>query len=297
MGWRIVYIENAAKLSLNLDCLQVKYMQRKYNINLDEISSVVIEDYKCVITARLLSRFCEEGINVIFTKINKMPVGALHSLDNNSRTAKVSKKQLEVSKERKRLVWKQIIEIKLNNQAATLDHFKLNSKYIKKYATEIELGDISNKEGQAARLYFKIMFGKDFTRDQEILVNYCLNYSYQLVRSKLAQELVSRGIHPAFGIFHRGEYNYFNLADDIIEPYRPIVDAYIREVLMDDKYTFLSPKLKDELLEIFILKITIGSSQMKLIDSIKLYVNNVLNCIFSEGDTINNYPRWLVEQV
>ncbi len=291
MSWRTVYIDDASKLSLNLDCLQVIHQKQKYNIALNEIATIIIEDYKTVITARLLSRLAEVGINVIFTTKNKMPIGAIHPFSNNARTAKVSRIQLELSKKRQQEIWKQIIEIKINNQAVVLDYFKIESNYLKQYALEVELGDISNKEGQAARIYFKKLFGEKFIRFSDDIYNYCLNFSYQVIRSKIAQAIIDRGLNPAIGVFHRGEYNYFNLADDLIEPYRPIVDKFICDVLEQEAPEYLTVELKKKLLQVYQVIVEINNKKMKLVDSIKIYMNNILDFYNGKTDYITKYPQ------
>lgn len=291
MSWRTVYIDDASKLSLNLDCLQVVHQKQKYNIALNEISTIIIEDYKTIITVRLLSRLAELGINVIFTTKNKMPIGAIHPFNNNSRTAKVSRIQLELPKKRQQLIWKQIIEIKINNQAVILDYYNMDNTYIKQYASEVELGDISNKEGQAARVYFKKLFGEKFIRFSDDIYNYCLNFTYQIIRSKIAQAVIDRGLNPAIGIFHRGEYNYFNLADDLIEPYRPLVDKYICDLLEKEAPKYLTVELKKKLLEVYQLIVKINNKKMKLIDSIKIYMNNILDFYNGKTDYITKYPQ------
>ncbi len=291
MSWRTVYISDAAKVSLNLDCLQVIHQKQKYNIALNEIATVIIEDYKTVITVRLLARLSELGINVVFTSKNKMPVGALHPLSNNSRTAKVSRIQLELDKVRQQNIWKQIIEIKINNQAEVLDYFQIESKYLKQYSQEVELGDISNKEGQAARIYFKKLFGEKFVRFSDDIYNYCLNYAYQVIRSKIAQAIIDRGLNPSIGIFHRGEYNYFNLADDLIEPYRPLVDFYVCLMLEEDQPEYLTVELKKKLLQIYQLKVAINNRNMKLIDSIKVYMNNIVDFYNGKTNEVTKFPK------
>lgn len=291
MSWRTVYVQNANKLSLNLNNLLVEHKNEQYNVNLDDIDTIIVEDYKCIITARLLMELCEQGISVIFTKMNKMPVGSLHSFANNARTAKYSKMQLNYEQRQKQVCWKQIIEIKISSQAEVLRLIGEDNKYLLKYVNEVELGDLTNKEGQAARVYFKKLFGSDFIRFDPDIINYCLNYCYQIIRSQIAQEIVARGLHPSFGIYHRSEYNYYNFADDLIEVYRPIVDFYIYEILKSNENIYLTPQLKEELVGISYYFVKFGEQQMKLNTSIKLYVNNVIKLLEGKSRKIKDFPE------
>lgn len=295
MGWRVVYIQSSSKLSLNLDSLQVRYYNEKFNINLDEIECIVVEDYRCSLTARLLSKVCEEGINIVFCNNEKMPVGALHSFNNNSRTAKYSKIQLNFNLRKKALLWKEIIEIKIKNQLNVLDNNMKNSHYLEKYLSNVLIGDQDNKEGQAARIYFKELFGKDFTRGGDNIVNYCLNYTYQIIRSRLAQEIVNRGFNPSHGLYHKSEYNYFNLADDLIEVYRPLVDQFVINILKEDRPYYLTPIIKEKLLGIYEYKIKFGEAKMKLSDSIKYFLNQIVDIYNAKANHIEKFPTLNIE--
>jgi CRISPR-associated protein Cas1 len=294
MGWRTIYIQEATKLSLNLDNLEVLYSNHKYYIALEEIDNIVIEDYKTVLTARLISKLCEEGINIIFTDMKKTPVGAIHSLNGNSRTAKYTKLQLNLDKEKRIILWQKIIIVKISSQAINLDKFGKESDLLYKYISEVLPGDISNKEGIAARVYFKQLFGPEFVRFEDDIVNYSLNYVYQLVRSKIAQNIIAKGFHPSFGIFHKSEYNYFNLADDLIEPYRPLCDYFIYDILKKYEYDFLTPNYKEQLMEVFYFKVKINGKKVKLLDSIGLYMNHIFD-IYEKGVDFTIYPELIDE--
>lgn len=295
MGWRTVYIQEASKLSLNLDNLQVQHAGTKYYVALEEIDNVIIEDYKSVITCRLLAKFCETGINVIFTTPNKMPIGAIHSFNNNARTAKYSKMQLAVTKEKIRIIWMNIIKIKINNQISVLDNLDKNSKYLEIYIDEVEPGDITNREGLAARAYYRELFGEEFLRFEDDIVNYSLNYIYQVIRSKIAQEIINKGFHPSFGLFHKSEYNYFNLADDIIEPYRPLCDYFVYKLLEMYDVKYLTPEYKEKIFGIYYMKVKIGDKKMKLIDSIGIYMNSIFKVYSNSDEYTIVYPELLDE--
>lgn len=295
MGWRTIYIQDASKLSLNLDNLEVKNNGTKYFIALEEIDNIVVEDYKTVITARLLSKLCEVGISVVFTTPNKMPVGSLHALTCNSRTSKYTKEQLKLSIKNGKLFWSEIVTTKISSQGDVLERLGKNSEIIRRYETEVLPGDKANREGLAARAYFREMFGRDFIRFEDDIINYSLNYIYQIMRSKIAQSIVAKGFHPSFGLFHRNEYNYFNLADDLIEPYRPLCDYYIYKLLEDGKTKFLTPEYKEKIYGIYYMKIELGGKKMKLIDSIDVYMHSIFGVYSTLKFEDIKYPYLLDE--
>lgn len=276
---------------MSLDNLIVVHNNDKYSISLSEIESIIITDYKCTITTRLLARCCELGINCIFTKQNKMPVGALHSLENNARTSKIFKNQIHMENTRRQKVWQEIIKLKINNQAMVLRYNQKKFDIVYGYINEVEIGDISNKEGQAARVYFKGLFGDYFKRGGEDIVNYALNYTYQILRSKIAQSLVSKGLNPSLGIYHRNEYNYFNLADDVIEVFRPLADNYVLKVTNDYHLEYLTPKLKVKLIDVTNQYVIIGNKKYLMTNAIDEFVDDVVKVINGNRNKLRVEPR------
>lgn len=291
MGWRTIFVDNATKLSMSLDNLIIVHNNDKYSIALSEVESIIVTDYKCVITTRLLARCCELGINCVFTKQNKMPVGAIHSLENNSRASKIFKQQIIMSNEKRRVLWQQIIKQKLSNQAMVLRYNRKKYEIVYNYIKEVELGDITNKEGQAARVYFKALFGDYFKRGGEDIINYALNYTYQILRSKIAQSLVAKGLNPSLGIYHRNEYNYFNLADDIIEVFRPLADQYVLNITSNYHLEYLTPKLKVKLVDVINQYVVIDKKKYKMTNAIDEFTNDIIRVVNSSQDQLEIKPR------
>lgn len=136
--------------------------------------------------------------------------------------------QLKCKNQTKAILWQNIVKAKLNNQANLLDIFGLNSvDILKNLANKVLLNDKDNKEAYGARIYFLSAFGDEFARRDGGFINSMLNFGYSLVRSKIARTIAAKGLMPQIGIYHDSFLNNFNLADDMIEPYRPFVDAYV----------------------------------------------------------------------
>lgn len=283
MAFRSIVIHKAIKISLDLDNLLIQYGEDPFWINLEEIHTIVIDDPRCLVSLRLLSELCERGIEVIFTDASHMPVGSLLSLMNHSRASKKYMTQIKWSSDIKDYLWTEVVRRKIKNQIQTLDILEKRNKIelLQRYELEIENADRTNREGLASRTYFKELFGNQFKRFEEDVINFCLNYSYQVIRSKIAQQIVACGYYPALGIHHCSEYNSFNLADDLIEVFRPIVDYFVYQLLSESKEDYLTPALKNQLVNILNEKIMYRNQNQK----IQQVVNSFLTDIFSFLET------------
>lgn len=201
MAFRSVLVEKAVKIHLDLNHIVIRYEEEDFWISLDEISNLIIDDPRCYVSLKLLSKLCEKGINVIFTDDSHMPVGSLVTLYNHSRAVKKIESQMEWSKETKNYLWTEIVRAKIKGQIHTLELIDKREKIpmMRKLLEELSVGDLNNREGIASRIYFKSLFGNQFKRFSEDIINYSLNYVYQVIRSKISQEIVSCGYLPSVG--------------------------------------------------------------------------------------------------
>ncbi len=292
MAFRTIYIEKAVKVKLDLNNIVVYYEDDNYYINIDEISTIIFDDPRCNISLRLLASLCDSGINVIFNNSSHMPVGSIQSLYNNTRAPKKIKNQINWDSSSQIYLWTEIIKQKIINQIETLKAYGKTEKIIllEKLKNEIILGDLTNKEGTASRVYFRELFGQTFKRFDETIVNYSLNYIYQIIRSKIAQEIVASGYIPALGINHKSEFNLYNLADDFIEPFRPICDYYVYKILNNSSENYLTKEIKRDLVNILNEVVIYKNCRYKIHNLIQFYVQSL--CSFLEtGDISNiNFP-------
>ncbi len=277
MSWRTIIIDDALKLKLVLDNMIIKTETDEVSVNLNEIKNIILTDHKTTITVRLLQQIAHKGIDLVICDDSKMPKGNYLPLTNNSRTTKYRKISYEYLKENKEELWQKIIRSKIYNQMLNLKLIGEDYNAIYKYYNNVKLYDRDNQEGIAARCYFVRFFGEDFKRFDDDLINACLDYTYQIIRSRISQQLLAKGLDPCIGIFHRSEYNSFCLSDDLIEPYRPIIDWYIREVLREDDYKYLSAKLKFRLTDIVNYQITFNGKKHTVDTSISPYIDCALN--------------------
>lgn len=284
MSWRIIYITDVDKLSLNLNSVQIIHEDKKYFVNLSEIAMLVIEDYKSIITTRLLIELAKQGIPVLILAMNCVPIGEYFPISNNVRTSKRISEQIDWNDDIKLKLWTEIIKGKIKNQINTLKMLDIQDKVdiLEKNLTLIKFGDSTNMEGISARTYFKSLFGNEFIRFNETIENYCLNFSYHIVRTLISKEIVARGYIPALGINHKSQYNVFNLADDLIEVFRPIVDYYVYNILeniLKNEVFELNKDIKMSLIDIVNNKVKYKEKKYTIISVIPIYINDVINFI------------------
>lgn len=231
-------------------------MQR--SVPIEDIGFVILEHQHTNITLPLLNALSDNNVAVIFCGNNLMPNAMLMNLDSNKTQGESYRAQIEASEPLKKGLWKQIVEAKIRNQAALLNKLGKNGERLKPYYTNVKSGDVDNREGVAAKIYWSELFGEDFIRTREgVEPNNMLNYGYTLLRAAVARSLMGSGLFPAFGIFHRNRYNAFPLADDIMEPYRPYVDEIVFDLYANGERK-LTKDVKSQLLRLLFTDTSFG---------------------------------------
>lgn len=225
MAWRVVAINNPAHLSNSRNQLVVK-QDEEVSIPVEDIDTLLIDSYGVSLSAQLLSFLSQNNTTVVLCDEKHLPVSTILPYSQHSRQAKLSGAQLAMGVPFKKQLWRKIIEQKICNQAEVLRRLGHASDDLFAMGQNVKSGDSTNRESLAARLYFSRLL-EDATRRKPLWHNAALNYGYALVRSSLARQIAARGFVASQGLFHRSELNGFNLADDLIEPFRPIVDFYV----------------------------------------------------------------------
>ena len=246
---RTLYFGNPAYLSVKNS--QLFIMKKVATTGLDETHTVPIEDIGILIadhvqvtfTHTVITSLQENNAVIIWCGSNHIPLAmTLPLMANDTYTQKV-RYQIEASEPLKKQLWKQTITAKIQNQASLLRLLGYKTLHLDKMIPRISSGDTENYEGQAAAIYWQQILEKyEVTRGRdEGGPNALFNYGYAILRAVIARNLVGSGCLPVLGIHHTNKYNAYCLADDIMEPYRPIVDRYILDYLKDKS------ELKDEL--------------------------------------------------
>lgn len=225
MAWQVIGISSPAQLNLKDRQLVIK-QDETVSLPIEDIDALILDSYGITTTANLITELSSNGTTVVVCDEKHLPASVILPYSQHSRQAKVSRQQLAMSQPLRKQLWQKIIVQKITNQAAVLRQFNYDATPLKDMAKIIKSGDSDNRESQAARLYFSLLLD-DSTRRKPMWHNSALNYGYAMVRSHIARHIASRGLVASQGIFHRSELNSFNLADDIIEPFRPVVDEYV----------------------------------------------------------------------
>lgn len=261
MGWRSVVIANPAALTLEDRALTIAQGANTARVMLEDISVLVLDHAQISLTAPLLSACAEAQIAVLTVNTSHLPNGVLMPYLPHSRALKVMTAQLALSQPARKRLWQRIVRFKISNQAAMLDHAAKNddARRLRQLASDVRSGDPDNCEAQAAQIYFRSLFNPQFHRGQTRFHNAALNYGYAVVRAAIARTLTGYGFLPAFGLFHHSEQNAFNLADDLIEPYRPLVDAGVLTHYPEEPDRDLEPADKGRLVALLHGDVTLSS--------------------------------------
>lgn len=297
MGWRVVSIENPAHLSLERGSLVIK-RDETVKLSIEDIDTVVIDNYAVTMSANLLSELAVNNVATIICDTSHIPCTIVTPLSQHSRQSKVTQMQIAMSQPLRKNLWQAIVKQKIVNQAAVLSKFDCDETAGKliKLTTEVRSGDTTNRESIAARLYFADLFD-DTTRRKPTWYNSALNYTYAIVRSVVARSIAARGLVPSLGLFHHSELNNFNLADDVIEPYRPFVDDYVLSVISirhvgdigDSLLTKENRRLAIDILNNYVM---INNKQFTVRDAVDITVESLVRAIKDGMATKLELPRF-----
>ena len=294
MGWRTIYIEEGHKVSLYLNNLKIEDSDETYIVPISDIDTVIFNNYKLFVTVQLLCKLSQNNVCVIICEKNGLPELAVSPITGNFSAFRQQEIQLKVDNDYKKVLWQLIIKGKIANQIKVLDKFTLDMQSIElllKYHEEVDLNDISNREGLAAKVYFKALFGEFFIRSRDSFdpVNVSLNYGYAIIRAMMCRSIIAKGLIPTIGIKHRNIYNHFNLADDFIEPFRPIVDAWVYENIYKRKSCFDRDK-RLLLLTALTNKIYFNNKKYAIAQAISLFTDGVIHYFESFNEDFVNMP-------
>ena len=297
MTWRSILISKGGKLSLQQQQMLIQQDGNEFTIPLEDIAIVVVESRETVITIPLLSAFGLYGITFLTCDDQFLPCGQWLPFNQYHRQLKNLKLQLETSLPQKKQLWQAIVQQKIRNQAKVLEicQFKTASERLFKMAELVKSGDKDNLEAQSAVIYFQVLFGKGFKRTEDAnSVNSALNYGYTVMRSAVARAVVLYGWLPQMGLFHHSELNAFNLADDFIEPFRPLVDLLVFELSYQDQLGInLSPNLKQQLIKVLNYQLLFKQEKVNALTAIDRTIGSFQSALVSKNPSLLKLPEIL----
>ena len=255
MPKRTICVQRPSKLSVSHHSLRIKNDKNQAEIPLEDIWVVILETHQALVTTSALSSLADSGIGVMFCGDDHMPNGLLLPLGAHSRHAEIVDDQLAISKPLKKRLWQRIVVQKIINQSTVLDLFDVDPEPVKKYAAQVLSGDTTNRESAAAAAYFRryIPVGRRRTEP----CSPALDYGYAVLRAGIGRTAVSGGWLVSRGIHHHNSLNAFNLVDDLIEPFRPILDLLVRQ---QDLFGNLTPEKKATIASIFSVLVSVNGA-------------------------------------
>ena len=276
MSWRTVVISQSAKLDYQMGFMVVRQMEIT-RIHLNEIALLLIESTAVSITCALLAELTKKKVKIIFCDEKRNPSAEVLPYYGSHDTSAKIRIQIEWEKDIKALVWTEIVSEKIRKQMQFLKRLgkQEEAALLNSYIEKIEIGDVTNREGHAAKVYFNAVFGKDFSRTQEIPVNAALNYGYGIILSMINREIVSNGYITQIGLFHDNMFNAFNLGSDLMEPFRILIDRAVYAMQPDQ----FEHEEKMRLLSVLQEEVMIDGKNNYVTNAIKLYCKSVFDAI------------------
>lgn len=256
-------------------------------VPIEDIGVVLLENQQTNITLPLLNALAENEVQVVICNSKGMPNAMVQGMNSNNLQGETLRNQIACGEVMKKQLWKQVVEAKIRNQASLLDRIGEDGNVLKPFYSNVRSGDVDNREGIAARVYFQHLFGDSFVRDRdEPGVNALLNYGYSILRAASCRAIVSSGLLPAIGIHHHNRSNAYPLADDLMEPFRPFVDDIVYDLAVRGKLE-LTKEVKGELISVLYADTMYEKVRRPLSVGLSMTTASMVRCLSKEQNTIS----------
>ncbi len=220
-------------------------MNEQARVPIDDVGALIGSGHGLVMTGELVVRLAERRAPLVVCNRKKQPAAMLLPLQGHHLQGERLWQQAHAKPGLRNRLWKQIVQSKLRAQARTLEAFGRPGARMRRLVQQVRAGDPANIEAQGARIYWTLLFGTAFRRDPDQSgINQLLNYGYVVLRTAAARSIVAAGLHPTLGLHHRNPFNSMALADDLMEPLRPLIDAAVFGLIACDRAAALSPDNK-----------------------------------------------------
>lgn len=280
MSWRVIVVSKRAKLDYQMGYMIVRN-DSTLQIHLGEIATVLIESTAVSITTSLLAELSKKKIKVIFCDEKRNPSSELISYYGSHDTSNKVRKQIQWSKNIKEAVWTEIVTEKIRKQKELLEYLRKDeSELLDRYIKEVRLNDETNREGHAAKVYFNALFGLDFTRTADNVINAALNYGYSIILSTFNREITANGYITQLGLFHDNMFNQFNLSSDLMEPFRILVDQKVVPMQIEE----FGHEEKMQLVNLLNNEVQVDGKTQYVNNAIKIYCKSVFDAL-NENDS------------
>ncbi|MDT8415944.1 MAG: type II CRISPR-associated endonuclease Cas1 [Flavobacteriaceae bacterium] len=288
---KTIFITQKSSLKVKNRQLLIQSETREGSIPIEDIGFVVVENQESFLSLPALNLLIENNAAVLVCGNNHLPNGMFLNLNSHHIQQEIFKNQIQASQPLKKQLWQQTVVEKIKNQGLLLEKISGSKNHFPFLAEKVLSGDSSNMEGVAAQAYWKAYFEKDITRTRfgEFPNNY-LNYGYAILRAAVARALSGSGLLCTLGIHHRNKYNAFALADDIMEPFRPIVDEKVYALMQENCSEALTTQSKAALLEILTRTVYFKDEKSPLMVGLSKTTASLQQCFLGDRKRIK-YPK------
>lgn len=288
---RTILLENKTSVSTKNLQLVIKSESREATIPIEDVGFIVIDHAEIYLSIPVLNLLVENNTAVIICGNNHLPNGMFLNLNSHHIQQEIFKNQIDASMPLKKQLWQQTIVEKITNQGLLLEQITGAKNTFPFLASKVLSGDSNNMEGVAANLYWKSFFEVKFKRERfGDYPNNFLNYGYAILRAATARALSGSGLLNTLGIHHKSKYNAFALADDIMEPFRPIVDEKVVEIMQNFDEEELNTAVKAELLQILTRTVYFKDEKSPLMVALQKTASSLQQCYTGERKKIK-YPK------
>lgn len=289
-----ILIENKTSITAKNLQLIIKSEIRESSIPIEDIGFLVLDHQEIYLSLPAMNLLVENNTSVIICAKNHLPNGMFLNLNSHHIQQEVFKNQIEASIPLKKQLWQQTIVEKITNQGILLETISGNKNSFIFLASKVLSGDTTNMEGVAAGQYWKTFFDTydiNFRRERfGDYPNNFLNYGYAIVRAATARALSGSGLLNTLGIHHKSKYNAFALADDIMEPFRPLVDEKVFEIMQQYDEQELNTKIKAELLQVLTRTVYFKDEKSPLMVALQKTASSLQQCFMGSRKKIK-YPK------
>ena len=288
---KTILLENKATLTIKNLQLVIKSEIRESTIPIEDIGFLVLDNPEIYLSIPAMNLLIENNTSIIICNTNHLPNGMFLNLNSHHIQQEIFRNQIEASLPLKKQLWQQTIIEKITNQGILLEKITGNKNSFEFLCSKVLSGDTSNMEGVAASQYWKSFFDIKFKRERfGNYPNNFLNYGYAILRAATARALSGSGLLNTLGIHHKSKYNAFALADDIMEPYRPIVDEKVFELMQNYENQELNTQLKSELLNILTRTVYFKEEKSTLMVALQKTASSLQQCYTGDRKKIK-YPK------
>ncbi len=286
-----ILIEKKSSITCKNLQLKIKNETREASIPIEDIGFLVIDNPEVYISITALNLLVENNAAVIICNKVHLPNGLFLNLNSHHIQQEIFKHQMAASQPLKKQLWQQTIIEKIKNQGYLLGQITQNKNKFEYLASKVLSGDTTNMEAVAANFYWKSFFEIDFKRERfGDYPNNFLNYGYAILRAATARALSGSGLLNTLGIHHKSKYNAFALADDIMEPFRPLVDETVYHIMVNYDEQELNTQIKSELLNILTRTVYFKKEKSPLMVALQKTASSLQQCYSGKRKKIK-YPK------